>query len=104
MGTVSISATKWAKSRRTRRINQAAADVNVVESSPSHQPQHRTAFQHQISETSFLDGVTFTLNSKFAPNQSSSKFDFPQPKFKSAEDIENEFSYVFTNEYELIES
>jgi len=79
-----------------------AADVNVVESSPSHQPQHRNAFQHQISETSFLDGVTFTLNSKFAPNRSSSQFDFPQPKFKSAEDIENEFSYVFTSEYELI--
>jgi len=81
----------------------AAAAVNVG-SSPSHQPQHRHSYQSQLSETSFLDGVTFTLNSKFAPNKSTSKFDFPQPKFKSAEDIENEFSYAFTNEYELIES
>merc|ERR1711862_1073971 len=79
-----------------------ATTTTTSPTSPSHQPQHRNAFQHQISETSFLDGVTFTLNSKFAPNRSSSQFDFPQPKFKSAEDIENEFSYVFTSEYELI--
>jgi len=84
----------------------AAAPLSV-EVSPSHQPtplQLRTAFHTQTSETSFLDGVTFALNSKYAPNNSSSKFDFPQPRFKSAEEIEEEFSYVFTNEYELIES
>jgi len=84
----------------------SAAPLNV-EVSPSHQPtplQQRTAFQTQTSETSFLDGVTFALNSKYAPNNSTSKFDFPQPIFKSADEIEEEFSYVFTNEYELIES
>jgi len=81
----------------------AAAVVNVG-SSPSHQPQQRHSYVTQMSETSFLDGVTFVLNSKFAPNKSTSKFDIPQPKFKSAEDIENEFSYLFDNEYELIES
>jgi len=87
-------------------VGAEATPVNV-EVSPSHQPtplQQRTVFQTQTSETSFLDGVTFALNSKYAPNNSTSKFDFPQPKFKSAEEIENEFSYVFTNEYELIES
>jgi len=81
-----------------------AADVNVGGSPSRQPPQHRPSFQTQASETSFLDGVTFTMNDKFLPNKSTSKFDLPQPKFKSAEEIEDEFSYAFTSEYELIET
>jgi len=80
-----------------------AYNVNVTVT-PQEPLPHRTSFQHQVSETCFLDGVTFTLNSKFAPSNATSKFEFPQPKFKSAEDIENEFSYTFTSEYQLMES
>ena len=105
MGSVPSESRNQSRDAAVSNGTSAPAPVNV-EVSPSHQPtplQQRAAEHTLAAEANFLDGVTFALNSKYAPDKSNSQFDIPQPMFKTAEDIEREFSYAFTNEYQLIE-
>lgn len=82
----------------------AASSASHPSLQPAQPPRASFAANHTKDVASFLDGVTFSLNSKFTPSKDAGAFEIPHPKFRTMEDIENEFSYPFTCEYQLTET